>query len=219
LRERLQKPEGLLKDRRRQRGLAPVVSKTVISPGQGCERRESRVADQSTKGALMKELTKIIFAGVSTVALAAGIGAGLAYADTPSDEPTPPNTTATSSPTETPAAEPAGRRAQNGIRKPLVRRQLRFIARSLHGEVTLAGEMHRVIAFQRGGVQKVSRTSLTVRSNDGFVETYVLSDNTKVRENGDNGKLSDIDNSDRVLVVATKDDSTLNARRVIVRDD
>ncbi len=168
----------------------------------------------------MKELTKIIVAGVSTVALVGGIGAGLAFADTPSDEPTsPPTTTATSGHTETPAAEPSGRRAQNGFRKPLVRRQLRFIARSLHGEVTLAGDKHRVIAFQRGGVQKVSRTSLTVKSNDGFVETYVLSDDTRVRENGDKGKLSDIDTSDRVLVVATKDDSTLNARRVIVRDD
>jgi hypothetical protein len=68
-------------------------------------------------------------------------------------------------------------------------------------------------------VQKVSRTSLTVKSNDGFVETYVLSDDTKVRENGDKSKLSDIDTSDRVLVVATKDDSTLDARRVIVRDE
>jgi hypothetical protein len=51
------------------------------------------------------------------------------------------------------------------------------------------------------------------------VETYVLSDDTKVRENRGKGTLSDIDTSDRVLVVATKDDSTLNARRVIVRDD
>jgi hypothetical protein len=76
-----------------------------------------------------------------------------------------------------------------------------------------------VIAFQRGGVQKISRTSLTVKSNDGFVETYALSDDTKVRENGDKAKLSDIDSTDRVLVVATKDDSTLNARRVIVRDN
>lgn len=168
----------------------------------------------------MKELTKIVVAGVSTVALAGGIGAGLAFADTPTDEPTsPPTTTATSSQTETPAAEPSARPAQNGFRKPLVRRQLSFIARSLHGEVTLAGDKHRVIAFQRGGVQKVSRTSLTVKSNDGFVETYVLSDDTRVRENGDKGKLSDIDTSDRVLVVATKDDSTLNARRVIVRDE
>jgi hypothetical protein len=76
-----------------------------------------------------------------------------------------------------------------------------------------------VIAFQRGGVQKVSRTSLTVKSNDDFLETYALSDHTKVRENGDKAKLSDIDSTDRVLVVATKDGSTLNARRVIVRDN
>jgi hypothetical protein len=191
--------EGLLKDGRRQPGSAPLLPKTGI----------------------MKELTKIIVAGVSTAALAGGIGAGLAYADTPTDEPTStPTATATTSPTEeTPAAEPGGKRDQNGFRKRAVRRQLRFVARALHGEVTLAGEKHRVIAFQRGGVQKVSRTSLTVKSNDGFVETYVLSDDTKVRENGDKSKLSDIDTSDRVLVVATKDDSTLDARRVIVRDE
>jgi hypothetical protein len=205
--------EGLLKDRCRQLGLAPHMSKLEAA------ERGPRV--RSPGGTLMMELPKIIVAGVSTVALAGGIGAGLAYADTPSDEPTSsPTTTATSSPAETSAAaEPRGRRAQNGFRKPLVRRQLRFIARSLHGEVTLAGDEHRVIAFQRGAVQKVSGTSLTVKSNDGFVGTYVLSDKTNVRENGDQAKLSDIDTSDRVLVVATKDDSTLNARRVIVRDD
>jgi hypothetical protein len=62
----------------------------------------------------------------------------------------------------------------------------------------------RVIAFQRGEVQKVSRTSVTVKSNDGFVETYALSDDTKVREKGEQAEVSDIDNSDRVLVVATK---------------
>jgi hypothetical protein len=168
----------------------------------------------------MKELTKIIAAGVSTVALAGGIGAGFAYADAPTDQPTSdPTATATTSPTERPVAQPSVKPDQNGFRKRLVRRQLRFVARAMHGEVTLAGEEHRVIAFQRGGVQKVSRTSLTVKSNDGFVETYVLSDDTKVRENGDKSRLSDIDSSDRVLVVATMDDSALNARRVIVRDD
>jgi hypothetical protein len=167
----------------------------------------------------MKEFTKIIAAGVSTVALAGGIGAGIAYADTPADEPASnPSATAPTSPTETPVAEPSGKRDQNGFRKRFVRRQLRSVGRALHGEVTLAGEKHRVIAFQRGGVQKVSQTSLTVKSNDGFVETYVLSDDTQVRENGDKSKSSEIDTSDRVLVVATKDDSTLTARRVIVRD-
>lgn len=173
-----------------------------------------------SKTGTMKELTKIIVAGVSTLALAGGIGAGLAYADAPTDEPTSsPTATATTDPTETPVAEPGGKRDQNGFRKRLVRRNLRFVGRALHGEVTLAGEEHRVIAFQRGGVQKVSRTSLTVKSNDGFVETYVLSDDTKVRENGDKSEMSKIENSDRVMVIATKDDSTLNARRVIVRDE
>ena len=127
--------------------------------------------------------------------------------------------TETSSPTQTPAVEPSGKPDQNGFRNRFVRRHLRFVARALHGEVTLAGEQHRVIAFQRGGVEKVSKTSLTVKSNDGFVETYALNGDTKVRENGDTAKLSDIDTSDRVFVVATKDDSTLNARRVIVRDN
>jgi hypothetical protein len=168
----------------------------------------------------MKDLTKIIVTGVSTVALAGGIGAGLAYAHTPSDEPTTnPTDSATSSPAETPAAQPSRKqRKADAARTPGVRRQLRFVARALHGEVTLAGEEHRVIVFQRGEVQKVAGTSVTVKSNDGFVETYALSDDTKVRQNREEAKLSDIDTSDRVLVVAVKDDSTLNAKRVIVRD-
>jgi hypothetical protein len=166
----------------------------------------------------MKELTKIIAAGVSTSALAGGIGAGLAYADMPTDEPTTSPTAASTGSTTTPTAEPSGKRADNnGDRRRFVRRHLRFVARALHGEATLAGEKHQVIAFQRGSVEKVARTSVTVKSNDGFVETYALSGDTKVREDGKKGALSDIDTSDQVLVVATKDGSTLDARRVIAR--
>jgi hypothetical protein len=58
-----------------------------------------------------------------------------------------------------------------------------------------------------------------VKSNDGFVETYLLSDDTTVREDRDDAALSDIDASDRILVVSTKDGSTLNARRVVVPDN
>ncbi len=169
----------------------------------------------------MKELTKIVVAGVSTAALAGGIGAGLAYADPPADEPTTsPSAQATTRPADaTPKAEPTGDRDRGGFRKRQVRRQLRFMARALHGEVTLAGEKHQVIAFQRGTVEKASSRSVTVKSNDGFVETYLLSEDTKVREDRHNATVSDIDMSDRVLVVATKEDSTLKARRVIVRED
>jgi hypothetical protein len=161
----------------------------------------------------LNELTKSILAGVSTVALVGGIGAGLAYADTPSDEPTT-SPTAASSPTEHTAKPDKGDR--NGQRRGFVRRHL--LARALHGEVTLAGEKHRVIVFQRGEVQEVNATSVTVKSNDGFAETYLLTDDTKVRENRERAEVSDIDTSDKVLVVAEKDDSTLKARRVVVRD-
>ncbi len=162
----------------------------------------------------MKQLTKSIAAAVGTVALVGGIGAGLAYADTPSEKPT---ATSTSSPMEAPTAKPGEKHDQKGERRGFVRRHV--LARALHGEVTLGGKKHQVIAFQRGAVSRVSRTSLTVKSNDGFVDTYVLNNDTKVRENGQKSKVADIDSSDRVLVVATKDDSTLDARRVIVRSN
>jgi hypothetical protein len=168
----------------------------------------------------MKELRKIIVAGVSTAALAGGIGAGLAYADTPTDGDPTTSPTATNSPADiTPTAKPSDERDQDRDRRGPVRRQLRFMARALHGEVTLAGEKHRVIVFQRGTVENANAESVTVKSADGFVETYQLSDDTKVREDKKDAEVSDIDASDRVLVVATKDDSTLNARRIVVRDD
>ena len=167
----------------------------------------------------MKELRKIIVAGVSTAALVGGIGAGLAYADTPTDGDPTTSPTATNTPADTtPTAEPRDERDLDRDRRRPARRQLRFMARALHGEVTLAGEKHQVIVFQRGTVEKANSESVTVKSNDGFVETYLLTDDTKVREDRKNAEVSDIDASDRVLVVATKDDSTLNARRVVVRD-
>ena len=163
----------------------------------------------------MKELRKVLVAGVSTAALAGGIGAGLAYADTPTDGDPTTRPTATNTPADTtPTAEPSDERDR---RRP-ARRQLRFMARALHGEVTLAGEKHRVIVFQRGTVENANSESVTVKSNDGFVATYLLSDDTKVREDRKDAGGSDIDASDRILVVATKDGSTLNARRVVVRD-
>ena len=139
----------------------------------------------------MKELAKIIVAGVSTVALAGGIGAGLAYAGTPTyGEPTT-SPTATSVPADTtPTAEPSDKRDQDRFRKRLVRRQLRFIGRALHGEVTLAGEEHRVIVFQRGAVEKVSKTSLTVTSNDPekpFALTQFLLSNQAISPFGQPG--------------------------------
>ena len=114
----------------------------------------------------MNKPAKLV-AAAGTIALAGGIGAGLAYADSPTD-----------SPTASPTAQPSGK-----DRKPVGQaKHRRLIARAIHGEVTLAGQKHRVIAFQRGTVAAVSATSLTVKSPDGYSATYLIKSETKVRQ-------------------------------------
>ena len=157
----------------------------------------------------MKTVAKMVVAGVSTVALACGIGAGMAYADPPTPTPTP---TATASPT--PKAKPGHRENWQG---PRVQR-LAVLRRALHGEVTLAGEQHRVVVFQRGPVEKVSDTSLTVKSADGYTATYLVNADTKVRKSGDKAAIAELKAGDKVLVVADKEGSTLTAFRMRAAD-
>ena len=98
----------------------------------------------------MNKAAKFITAAVSTVALAGGIGAGLAYADSPSGSPTavPPR----NRPART---ERPGRPAPQADRQSHPRR----------GHP--GRQKHRVVAFQRGPVEAVSDTSLTVKSTTG----------------------------------------------------
>ena len=159
----------------------------------------------------MNTAAKMIVTGVSTVALACGIGAGLAYADPPNPTPTP---TASASPT-TPTAKPSNPDKRQG---PRIRRFARLAARALHGEVTLAGKEHRVVVFQRGPVQKVSDTSLTVRSSDGYTATYAVSADTVVRKDGDKATIAEVKSGEEVIVVADKDGSTLKALRIRVKN-
>ena len=163
----------------------------------------------------MNTAAKMIVTGVSTVALACGIGAGIAYADPPSPTPTP---TASASPTTT-ASPKRTAQPRHGDRwqGPRLKR-LALLRKALHGEVTLAGEKHRVVVFQRGPVEKVSDTSLTVKSEDGYTATYVVSGETAVRKNGDKATIADVKAGDKVLVVADKNGSTLKAIRIRTTD-
>jgi hypothetical protein len=152
----------------------------------------------------MRTAATIIVAGVSTVALAGGIGAGLAYAD-PTPTPTP---TVTASPSPTEKSSP----------KADARKRRGLLATALHGEVTLAGKQHRVVVFQRGPVAKVSGAELTVTSADGYTATYRLGTETKVRKNREIAEVGDLQADDRVHVVAVRDGSTFKALRVRARD-
>jgi hypothetical protein len=159
----------------------------------------------------MNTAAKMIVTGVSTVALACGIGAGIAYADPPTPTPTP---TPTASASQTPTDKA---RHRDGWQGPRMKR-LALLRRALHGEVTLAGEEHRVVVFQRGPVEKVSDTSLTVKCADDYTATYVVSADTTVRKNGDKATIADLKVGDKVLVVANKDGSTLKALRIRTAD-
>jgi hypothetical protein len=159
----------------------------------------------------MNTAAKMIVTGVSTVALACGIGAGIAYADPPTPTPTP---TPTVSAKPTPTAQPRHRDDWQGPRL----KRFALLRRALHGEVTLAGEEHRVVVFQRGPIEKVSDTSLTVKSADGYTATYVVSADTTVRKNGDKATIADLKRGDRILVVANQDGSTLKALRIRTAD-
>lgn len=149
----------------------------------------------------MNSKTKIAAAGLGAVAVAAVVGVGISYADDPT-----PSTSPSASPSagSTPSAK-AGAKPGDHARRGLLKR-------ALHGEVTLGGREQRVVDFQRGTVDRVSDTSITVKSTDGFTASYVVTNDTRVRKDGKAAKVGDIHSGDTVRVVARKNGSTDTAR-------
>lgn len=141
----------------------------------------------------------------SVAAVAAGVGAGVAYADSPT-APTP-------APSASPSASP-GRPTAPG---PGQHRARGLAARAIHGEATLAGPKHRVVDFQRGTVTAVSPTSITVKSTDGFVETFAINAGTTVRKDQKVATPAGVHPGDRVRVVGEKAGKIVTAKRIADR--
>jgi hypothetical protein len=165
----------------------------------------------------MKKTAKFVAAGVTALALAGGIGAGIASADPTTPAPTP-SASASPTPGQTPTSTQQSKQfkqvkqSKKAQTKDGKRRGL--LARAMHGEVTLGGQQVRVVAFQRGTVEKVSATEITVKSKDGFTATYVVNATTKVRKAKEDAAIGDVKVADRVRVVAGKDGSTLTAQTI-----
>jgi len=150
---------------------------------------------------------KIVTAALAAVAVTGGIGASIASADTPTPAPSA-SPTATASPEADTEAKTTNE--ANGERK---HRSLQ--ARALHGEATVGGKAkQRVVQFQRGTVDKVSSTSITVTSADGFTATYVVDAQTKVRKDKKSASIANVEPADRVRVVAAEDGSTAIAHSI-----
>ncbi|MGW0231389.1 hypothetical protein ACWDWO_24035 [Actinopolymorpha singaporensis] len=88
--------------------------------------------------------------------------------------------------------------------------------RVLHGEFVMAkpGGGHQTLLVQRGAVQSVGSTEITLRSSDGFRGAYTVGADAMVVA-GRNG-IASIKDGDQVVVVATG--STQNATAVHVFD-
>lgn len=156
----------------------------------------------------MKTRTTMITAGLAALAITGGIGASLATADSPTPSPSTPTPSATS--TQQPDQGP-----RRGSERRTADKKAGLQQRALHGEATLGGKnKQRVVEFQRGTVEKISGTSITVTSVDGFTATYTVDADTKVKKERKPATVSEVKVSDKVRVLAIKDGATLAAKSI-----
>jgi hypothetical protein len=85
----------------------------------------------------------------------------------------------------------------------------------VHGQAVLAkpGGGYRTVDYQRGAVTAVGMGSITVKSTDGFTQSYVITGSTIV--GAQRGGIGSIKTGDMASVIATVSGKTVTAARVI----
>jgi hypothetical protein len=138
---------------------------------------------------MLKRTKVAVVAGVSTLALA-GLG-GIAFAASDSGSASPAVAPAAST-----TSAPSGAAA-----KPKARRVLP--AHFEHGTFTVwTKKGDRTVTAQRGQVTAVGPTWITVRSKDGFTDTYTVNSSTKVRKQKQASAIGNVATGDQVTLVA-----------------
>jgi len=140
-----------------------------------------------------------IVAAVAAVAMAGGAGAAVAIGS--SGVPANAATVAVSQAQPTPTHPGFG---GMGGRIPI-----------LHGQAVLSkpGGGYQTVAFQRGAVTAVSAGSITLKSTDGFTQTYVINGSTVVGAH--RGGISSVTDGNTASVIATVSGKTFTAMRII----
>jgi hypothetical protein len=146
----------------------------------------------------------------AVVALVVGAGAGVALAVTGSSSPSP----SASSPSPSPApTAPPGHAFRPGFGGRIFGPGAGAFGAfgAVHGQfvVPKPGGGYQTIDTQRGQVTAVSNSSITVKSPDGFVKTYVVTSSTIVDAQRDG--IGSIKVSDRAAVSATVSGGTATA--------
>lgn len=68
------------------------------------------------------------------------------------------------------------------------------------------------VRLQKGIIQEVDEDSVTVKSADGFVQTYVIDESTRVREEGQEASVDDLEAGEMAKVAAVKDGDGYTAK-------
>ena len=92
-----------------------------------------------------------------------------------------------------------------------------FFGHVLHGEATVEAPdgTTKVVETQWGKITGLSGDEITVKSKDGFTETWTVDKNTRISLNGADGALSSLKQGDTVHVFGDKSGSTAHARGVM----
>ncbi|HEY8753841.1 MAG TPA: hypothetical protein VIM40_09390 [Arthrobacter sp.] len=165
-------------------------------------------------------MRKALLAGVVALALT-GTGVAIAW-----------SATGTASPSPSPSPSPSASAKASGPEKPAKAQR----PQHLHGEsvVKKADGTFETVMSQQGTVDAVGETSVTVKSEDGFTQTYAVNADTRIIKfpapaadgtpaKGDDGKrlkpaevtIKDIATGDAVRISGVKNGSDVTARRIV----
>lgn len=118
--------------------------------------------------------------------------------------------------TPSPSASAAAGASPKAAHRRAIRRYLR--KNTLHGEVTVQGKDGvKTIVVQRGTVTAVTSTTVSVKSTDGFAETWTFGDKLKLVQDKKAVQPSALKAGETIGVAGTKDGSTDTARLAIIQ--
>lgn len=170
-------------------------------------------------------MRKAMLAGVVALALS-GTGAALAWSATGTPTPSPSQTAP--NPSET---APGKQKAPGQLKAPGQQKgqgqQKAQRAQPLHGEAVVKqpdGTFQTVVE-QRGTVESVSDSAITIKSEDGFTQAYTVNAATKItkipaaddgtRSKPADGTIADIAAGDTVRIAGVKDGDKATAKRIV----
>jgi hypothetical protein len=154
---------------------------------------------------------RLVMAGGLAAGLALG-GAGISYAATSGSS----SSSSSSSTTTPPNAPPKGPGNFGPGAKIFPRWLPGFggLGQVVHGQATVhtPSGSYQTIAFQVGSVTTVSSTSITVKSTDGYSQTYGVTASTIVNAQRDG--IASVASGDEVRVIATQSGSSWTATNI-----